>query len=595
VSQILALNIKMRIVGKVLMVSVLSVLIIGCSKDRTREEKVSAMIDKVDSPFFIANMNLQNLMDKSEVMKEGTLPFTYYQVISFFLAVELTGIDYSTDAQIVVGEGEAFLPNFYGFFKIKDQELWANLIETEANAEVKEKDGLSYAIKESEQYCVVWDEEIAVISNIPMDFAAMLTGGSGKEGQKMVDKNIEMIKAAEEGEINQDYADFLAKEADMSMLYNGKGFYSYMSSMAMDDKEEMEKLKDLYEGMSYEIYLNFEKGSVDLEMIADLDEDLKKKLSFIGKEGISDKLLNYGKSANPLVAGSYKASIPGMLDYFNETAEEQYEKMIEDLDKEGLQIEDIKEALSGELIYMVDAVEKKEEVFDFGYDDPITIKRDEPIFGIVLGVSDKGIIEGKMKEMIEGGVKDIASTETEEMIEYGEEMPEIEILPNGVINLGDAFMFLMDDALFMSNDSAWANMIAAGKGVKIANPDGVINNNPFGMFADFSKLSEYEGMDEEAAVYTDMFASFSGSANIDGGNFTLKLTNTSENSLKVLTQTVGSVLAEFEKMSNPDMESELEEAIQETEDAFDKLEEIELPSEEEIESAVEDAFEELNK
>ena len=235
----------MKRFGKLLIVSVLSVLLVGCGKDRTREEKVSAMIDQVNSPFLIVNVNLQNLMDKSEVMKEGTLPFTYYQVISFFLAAELTGIDYDTDAQLVVSEGKAFLPNFYGIFKIKDEKLFKTLLEEEANATIQEKDGMQYAIKESEQYCLVWNDEFAVISNIPIDFASLLSGGSGKEGQKMVDKNIEMIKSAKKGELNTDYVDFLSKDADLAMLYDGKGVYSYMSAMSMEDNEALEQMKVL--------------------------------------------------------------------------------------------------------------------------------------------------------------------------------------------------------------------------------------------------------------------------------------------------------------------------------------------------------------
>jgi hypothetical protein len=581
---------------KILSISVLTILIVGCSADRTREEKVSAMIDKVDSPFFIANMNLQNLMDKSEIMKEGTLPFTYYQVISFFLAVELTGIDYDTDVQVIVGEGKAFLPNFYGIFKVKDEKLFTTLLETEANATIQEQDGMKFAIKESEQYCVVWDEEFAVISNIPMDFASLLSGGSAKEGQKMVNKNIEMIKAGNEGEINEDYKTFLGKEADMSMLYNGKGFFSYMLTMSMDDSEEMEKLRDLYEGMSYEMYLNFNKGEVDLEVIADLDKDLKDQLSFIAKDGVSNKLMGYGRSKNPLMVGSYKASIPGMLDYFSETSQEDYDKMIEGMSEEGLDIEEVKEAFNGEVVYVVDAVEQREEIFDFGYDDPITIKKDEPIFAIVLGVSDKSIIEKKIQEVMQEGMQDLVTTDA-----GAGEIPngkKIEILPNDVINMGDAYLFLMDDALFMSNDLVWTNLIATGKGKKIANPEGVVNAKPFGMFADMTQIGSYQGMGDEVGEYADMFESFSGSADIDGGRFILKLTEKKENALKVLTMAVGSGLAEFEKASNPDMEAELEEALKETEDAFDMLEE-EMPSEEEIEKAVDDAFkqleEELNK
>lgn len=584
----------MKKIGKVLVISILSVLIVGCGKDRTREEKVSAMIDKVDSPFFIANVNLQNLMDKSEIMKEGTLPFTYYQVISFFLAVELTGIDYNTDAQLVVGEGEAFLPNFYGIFKVENQELFTTLLETEANATIQEKDGMKFAIKESEQYCVVWDEDFAVISNIPINFASLLSGSSAKEGQKMVDRNIEMIKAAEDGEVNSDYVNLLSKEADMAMMYNGKGFYSYMLTMAVDNKEDMEKMKDLYEGMSYEMYLNFNKGNVELEVVSDLDAKLKEQLSFISKDGVSDKMLKYGRTKNPLLVGSYKASVHGMLDYFKEMNADDYQAMVDDMAKDGLEIEEIKDALSGELVYIVDAVEKKEEVYDFGYDEPIVIKQDKPIFGIVLGVSDKSIIEKKIQEAMTAGDDELVSTDPSQGIEEAKDMPKIEVLPNDVLHIGEAYLFLSNESLFMSNDLGWTNLIATGKGVKVGNPDGVVNNKAFGMFADFSSIKNYQNMDADIYTYAEMFESFSGSADIDGGKFILNMTDKSENSLKVMTMMIGSALAEFEKSSNPDMEAELEEAIKESEDAFNKLEES-MPDGEKIDKAVDDALNQIEQ
>lgn len=580
----------MKRLSSVFSVVMIAILLVSCGKDRTREQQVSAMINKVDGPFFVASMNVQDLMDKSEVMEEGTLPFTYYQVISFFLAVELTGIDYDTPAQFIVGEGESFLPNFYGIFRVNKEELFIELLEVEANAEIKEKDGFKYAIKDKEGYCVVWDEDFAVISNIPMDLAAMLSGKGGKQGEKMVDKNIEMIKAANEGEINEDYVSFLEKDADIAMMYEGEGFYKYMETVAVDDADEIEKLKEMYEGMSYQMFMNFEKGKMVIEMESDLDEDLRKKLAFIGENGVTNDLFKYGKSKSPLLTGTYKVDINGLLEYYQEIAGEDYDRAMEEMAEDGLVIEEVKEAFSGELVYMIDGIVKKQEVYDFGYDEPITISRDEPMFAVVLGVSDKGLIESKMQEMMMAGAQDLASTD-EEMGEWEEDMPEMEMWPNGVVKVGDAHLFLMDDALFMTNDSSWANMIASGNGKKIDDPKDVLTKNPFGIYANLAGLSEMD-MDEEGAEFAKMFASFYGSASLDGGIFTLEMSNSSENSLKLLTMAVGNMLAEFEEASNPDMMEELEEAVEETEGAFDKLDEID---EEEIEKAVDDAFKQLEE
>ena len=563
----------MKVFYKLLMVSVLGLVIVSCSKDRTREQQLSAMISEIDSPFLVASMNLQNLMDKSEVMKEGTLPFTYYQVISFFLAVELTGIDYNTDAQFVMGKGESFLPSFYGIFKVDKEELFTTLLEVEANAEIKEKDGFKYAIKEKESYCLAWNEEFAVISSIPMDLAALLSG-KGNGGEKQIDKNIAIIKAGEEGEINEDYVAFLENDADIAMMYDGKPFYQYMKTMSMEDSENLEKMKDIYEGMKYEIYLNFNKGNVELEMVADLDKELKEQLNFIGDKGVSAKLFDYGKSKSPLLTGGYKVDIAGFLDYFKGISEEDYNKMTEDLTEAGMEIEDIKVAFSGEMVYMVDEVVEREVVYDFGYNEPIVMKEQDASFGIVIGLSNKKIIEDKMKEimMMQTTGNDLASNEQDPGFDMAD-MPKMEVLPNGVIQTGEAFIYLGSDILFMSNDSAWTNMVVAGTSVKVNNPNGILTDKAMGMYADLTKLSPMGDMDEEQAQMLKMFSSFSGSANLDGGKFTINMSDDSQNSLKLITIAVGTALAEIEKSMDPELESELEDAIENGEDAWDKLDE----------------------
>ncbi|MBD3635898.1 MAG: hypothetical protein HUJ25_01040 [Crocinitomicaceae bacterium] len=569
----------MKMWNKILIASVLSLMVISCGKDRSREQKVSAIINKIDSPFFVASTSLQNLMDKSEVMKEGTLPFTQYQVISFFLDKELTGIDYNTDAQFIAGEGESFLPNFYGIFKIEKEESFIELIEVEANAKIEEKDGMKYAIKESEGYCVVWNEDIAIISNIPVDLAAMLSG-KGNGGQKMVNKNIELIKAAEDGDINEDYVAFLEHDADISMHYEGAAFYKYMESMSMEKTEDLEAVKEMYEGMKYDMFMNFNKGNMEMEMVADLSDKLKKELSFMGKDGVSKSLFAYGKSANPMLTGTYKLDISGFLDYFKTINEDAYDEMVNDMEKSGLDINEVSKAFSGELVYMIEEVVKKEEVYDFGYEEPITINNDEPIFGIVVGVSDKGFIETKLKEVIiaqemEGVMaSDDDKLEQMDAFKLEDEMPEIEVLDNGVIHMGDAFIFLGDNVLFMSNDEEWTSMVAAGNTITINDPKGVLTENPFCFYLDFAKVAQMDmGDDEEAAKALKMFKSFHGSANLDGGKFTLEFTDDSENSLKLLTMAVGAAMADFEKQMNPGLEDELEEAIKDTEDAFEKLDE----------------------
>jgi len=571
----------MNRIAKILIVSTLLLTIVGCSSDRTREQKVSAMIGEIEKPYIVANLSLQNLMDKSAVMEEGTLPFTYYQVISFFLDKKLTGIDYNTKIQAVAGEGESFIPNFYGIFKIEDEKLFAELVEVEANAEVKEKEGMKYVVKEKEMYCMVWKDDIAIISNIPMDLMSMLMGGGDGQGEKMIDKNIAIIKAAEEGEVDEEWVEFLNKDSDIAIHYDGEAGYSYALDMAVDNREEVEEMRDVIEGISLEMFIDFNNGSMDITFESDLSEDLLAELSFIGKEGVNKSMFSYGKTAKPMMSGAYKVELNGMFEYFKANSEEGYDEMVENVEKAGFVFDEIKGALTGEFVYMVDGIEQKEEVIDFGYGESFTHKETVGLFGIVVGLSDKSILEKMMQDMM------MASLELADA-DYSQEQgvqPELNVLPNGIVQIDDAYIYLGDDVLFASNDSAWANKIASGNGVKIDNPEGILNSNPFAMLAKFDGLSEMEGMDDEAKAYADIFSRFTGSLNVESGKFSLKLKDKSENSLKIIMAAVGSALADFEKMSNPAMDAELEEALNET---LEKLGE-------EIEEGVDEALDKLDE
>lgn len=196
----------------------------SCSADRTREDKVAAIINKVDSPFLIVNASPKKLIEKSGAM-DGALPFTQKMLVGFFIDESVTGVDYETDIQLIVGKGQSFSPDFYGIFKLKNEEAFKTLLTEEANADVIEKDGFKYVIKEEDMYVMVWNEEFVIASNIAMDLASLMGGGSGgNQGMKAVDKCIALITAADEGEVNEDYKNSLKMDRMWRCLLWGKGF-----------------------------------------------------------------------------------------------------------------------------------------------------------------------------------------------------------------------------------------------------------------------------------------------------------------------------------------------------------------------------------
>jgi len=514
----------------------------GCSAERTREEKVSAMINKVESPFLVVSMTPQNLMDKSGVM-DGVLPFTYELVLSFFIDEAVTGIDYGTKTQVVVGKGESFQPSVYGIFKVKDEKKFVELIEKEANATIVKKDGFRTAIKESDGYAVVWNDEFAIISNIPIDIMAMLSGKSGGGGDKTVTKLIDIIKNADEGEVNLTYSDFLKKEADLSVYYDGKGFYGFMEDMMGEEAGDMAPMKSTYEGISSEMYLNFNNGSITLDYINHLSDSLKQSLSFVQEKGVSDKLLSYGNSANMVMTGAFNIDFAKFFEYAeDQMGEDANQNMHDELARVGLTVEDVKSAMSGEFVYMIDRVIEIEETMDFGYGEPFVSKITVPMFAVALGVKDAAPVQRLLADSLK--------------------------LPNGTYKMGDAYVMLDGDVLFASNDSSWTNKVLSKTTTAVSKGKDILSGNPFAMYVDFVALSQMKGLND-AEPFVKLFNEFTASGNLDAGAFAFNLSDNSKNSLRIITEMIAAELDRMEKGSNQELESELEDAVMQGLDSID--------------------------
>lgn len=532
---------------KATLLSVLSLalLIVSCGKDRTREEQVSAMITKVESPILIMSMTPQNILDKSGI-RDGVLPFTYDMLLTFFIDETVTGIDYSVKSQIVVGKGESFQPSVYAIFKLKDEKKFIELLETEANATVVEKEGMKTAIKESDNYAVVWNEEFAIMSTIPIDIMAMLSGQGGGGGDKAVNKMIEMIKAGKDAEPNQTYTDFLNKAADISLFYDGKGMYAYMHELMAEDAEELEKARETYEGITSEIFINFTNGSIDFEIINHLTDQVREKFNFMKEKGIEGKLLSYANSATPFFSGAYNMDFAGMADFIkSQMSDDFYSDFEEELALMGLSVDDLKESVTGEFIYFIDRVEVFEVVEDFGYGDPYTYTETMPVFGFAFTVKNPEPLMVLLADSLK--------------------------LPNGTYGIEDTWISLNNGVFFVSNDSAWTNKAHNGQTVTITKGAEVLAANPFSMFVNFSAMAEAKGMDEAAALLK-VFTEFSGGATIDGGKFNFVMADDSKNSLRIITEVVAAELERLEKEGGEAIEAELNEAVLESETDTTELE-----------------------
>lgn len=529
---------KRKMSKSIFAILAIAVAMVSCKTEQSREDQVSAIIDNVDSPFFIVNAVPGDLIEKSGAM-DGALPFTQEMLLGFFIDEEVTGVDYDVDVQIIVGKGPSFAPNFYGIFKVKNETAFVELLETEANAEVMEREGFKYIIKESDQYVIVWDEEFAIASNIPIDFADMFSGGGSKQGDKAVNKAIQLIKAGYEGEANEEYKAFLQTEADIAMRYEGEGLYAYMSEMSMGDNEELEANKESIEGGNANIYLNFNNGSIGLQAVSELADELKEKFAFLKDEPVNSKLMDYGNSANPIALFSYHANLEKALDYSEDQMSPlEYADFEETLAEVGLTTEDAKNALTGEVLMIMDRVEIVEEVIDWGYGEPYVSEEPVPVFALALGVADAGIVKTVLVDSL--------------------------MITEGVYKNGDAFMVLSNDVFFTTNDSAWAAKVQAGETQTVTDKTGSIASHPFALYIDFAPLAYMPDLGDAKPV-VELVDNFHGGGNIDEINFSLVLKDDSKNALRLITETVSSLTEEAPEGEEFEaLEEELEAAAAET-------------------------------
>ena len=397
----------------------------------------------------------------------------------------------------------------------------------------RKKDGYKYVIKDADQYVIVWKDEFAVASNIPLDLLGMLSGGLN-QGMSAVNKNIRLMEAVDGGEVNAEYLSFLQNEADLSARFSGKGFYTYLANATMGD-ESIKKNKKTLEGINADLYVNFNEGNISLELLSDITEEVKDEINFLREGGIDSELLTYGYSQNPAFSASYHLDFSKGLDYSEEKmGEYEYKRLEETLNDLGLTTEQAKESLSGDVLFIMDRVELKEELIDWGYGEPYLNKEQVPVFGLVVGISDNDGLAGLMDNMVMG--------------------------EDGLMKKDGAFIVIQEGIIFSSNDSLWATKVLSGETTPIANKDDVLTSTPIGLFLNFEKYGHIEGL-EEAAILTSVLDYMTANGNIDQFNLRLELKDKTKNALRVLTETIANATIMIDE-DQAELMREIEEAAQ---------------------------------
>ena len=524
----------MKKLSKVLAIIVLTSVMFSCGQKRTYQEKVSAMVSKVKAPFLIGSLNLQNLIDKSAVNEDGVLPYTYQTLTSFFLQEEGTGVDYDENIKIVLAKGP-MLPNMFAFFKIQDQSLFKEMIKAELNAKIKDKDGTNYFIKNKEGYVVAWQDETAIVANIPFDIKAMFSGNAD-DGHKTLNRMITLFEAADEGKINKDYQTFLTKNNDINLFLMPDSLVDYVNQMNPLKKKNAkdETFKDL-EGSKIEITVNFENGQAVLESNMSFSDDFLAKINFIKNKGVDAKYLQFGKTEHPVLSYSFNVDLEKYLAFVDEFSKgDLLPDINSNLSKYGLSTDDIIKAFKGEVLVMMDGFKIESKVIDYGFGEPFEEQHVEPLIGAVIGLKNSAILTDL----------------------FANAQPVTET----IMKLDNYFVVTKEDVLFLSNDSLWAVTVANNQ-TKTIQTNQVITQQPIASFTDFSNQSVAQYFKTQGYDPTTILESIVMFTTVNQSKITVNLKDKSQNSLKVLVKFYSDMMADYEAKQNEEMEKILDQEI----------------------------------
>jgi hypothetical protein len=542
-----------------------NLLLIGCNTERSRQDKVSTMISSINSPFLIATLTPQNLIDKSGV-ENGVLSFAEQTLVSFFIASENTGFDNNEQVQFIAAKGSGVTPDVYSIFKLNNANKYESLIKKELGAEVKEKDGIKYFVYDN-YYVIAWQGEFGVGCNTVIDFKSMFSG-KGSSNTKTINKCIALLKTANEGELNTDYNTFLSKDNDISTYFNAKNTFAYLKSMSVLDAKDIKKYEEKYGTVTHESAINFEKGKITFDQDFILTDLLKEELGFIEDKGVNSDLFKYGKSKTPMVSYSINVNSNKALDYLkSEMSQRELDQMTNELNKTGLTIEELAESFSGQVVIMIDGFDTKVELVDYGYGEPFETKTNEPIMGAVFGIKNKSMFSKLPKDVV--------------------------VSQNGLMSFeDDMFGCLTDDVFFVSNDKNWVIKVLNGESIEIDERE-ELTDNPYGFYAinDLEKNKQLlDGDMKIAALFTKAY----GFANLDNSKFTIELKNTNDNALRVISKYLSEIDYNNESNGSLDMVEMLDDEI--LEDVEDAMEDVEKALENvDVNALMNDILKEANK
>jgi hypothetical protein len=521
---------------KIQMVFSLTVLVIGISACQNakmdRKDRVAAMVGTMQDPFIAATFTPQILIDKSG-MNEGALPFTYQAFASFFMSEEKTGIDNHAQVQVVVENSGGMVPNAFAFITVKNANQFKKLVEKELSAKVQEKNGAYYFRKDEDNYVVAWKDDIAIMTNIPLSLDNLFSKGI-TESKKTAIRLVNMLTEVAKKNINASFRAFFEKEGDVRCYVNGTSTYDLIESMRFISKNDKAELKQLLSGTTMESVLNFEAGSINLNIDYELADSLKMYANVLSEKPISVDLLQYGLTSKPMMAIAISLSPENFVKLMKRQRDfmdtDGLEKELRAMD---MTLDDLPNVITGEILVMLDGLDSVSHTYTSYSGEEVSYKNYEPRIATIIGLKDVNKIKFGITKML-AGTND--SSKIEEM-----------------------YYHFSGNRLVLVSSVDWLSVIKNGNAKAIDQKN--LLSNGLGIYLN-PKMGEKLDFDmTEFGVIQEEMIDLIGGMNNSGGQLTIKLKDANKNALRTILEKLIEAYERNEKMLNSDLEATLNEEL----------------------------------
>ncbi len=504
-----------------------TMLFVSCKENLNHKDRVAAIIGKLDSPFLMGTFVPENLIDKAG-LKEGALPFVQQTVASFFMKEEKTGINNKEQVQFVMAKGEGSFPQAYVFIPLKNAEKFKKLVQTELSAEVQEKDGAYYFRKDADNYLVVWKEDLAIVSNIPISLENILSSG-GISSKKAALSIVNLMNQAATSDIAPTYRSFMDKTGDIQMYMHGQNAYNMVKEIRFFPSKYKRQLKTLLLGSTVESEMNFENGAITLKSNHLLSDSLNAYLEVLKDGGISNDILAFGFTDNPIMAFSMNMNPTKILKLMDETDMQDYTvNMSEKLKNNGISKEDIAAFSTGEVLFILDGYKKIEQSENLKNMQDLKVN-----FAMVYGVKDTAVARMVMQKML----ADSSMTDKDEI-----------------------FMTIKNNYLISSNSKTWIEKINNNEGVSLKNLKTELTVHPIGMYINsvlLGKFPQEKELDKAMRNVSKVIFDF----NKNSSNLTIKMKDENKNALRIIVEKVVEEMLKAELNSNSDVQAIIEQEM----------------------------------